>query len=101
MGVLAESIRSIFSRRELLFLMISREVRQRYLRTSPGLLWVILQPLIQILFYTFVFAGVLRYRLPGSDSAADYMLFVLGGLLPWSAFCEGASRAAQSLIGHA
>ena len=104
MGVLVESVRAIVSRRELLFLMISREVRQRYLRTWLGLLWVLLQPAILLVFYTFVFAVVLRVRLDagiGAGSRTGYMWFVLGGLLPWAAFSDGANRAAQSLLGHA
>lgn len=104
MRVLLESLRIIIARRELLLLMTWREVRTRYLRTSLGLLWVVLQPALLLLFYTFIFAVVFRVRLPmagGQASRTDYMLFVLGGLLPWTAFADGTVRAGQSLSGHA
>jgi lipopolysaccharide transport system permease protein len=100
-----ESVRNIVTRRELLAMMIARDVRQRYLRTSLGLLWIVLQPLLLLSFYTFVFSVVFRVRVDvgglGGGGPFEYMIFVLGALLPWLAFSEGTTRAAQSLLGHA
>jgi ABC-type polysaccharide/polyol phosphate export permease len=104
-SALLESLKTIVQRRELLYLLVARDVKQRYLRTALGMSWIVLQPLLLLLFYTFVFSVVLGVRLNtasgGEGSRSDYMLFVIGGLLPWLAFSDGTTRAAGSLLGNA
>jgi homopolymeric O-antigen transport system permease protein len=104
-SALVESLRTILVKRELLVLLIARDVKQRYLRSALGMSWIVLQPLLLLLFYTFVFSYVFKVRMSlsgtGEGTTLDYMLFILGGLLPWTAFSEGTNRAAASLMGNA
>jgi len=48
-----------------------------------GLVWVVLQPLLQVAIYVFVIAVILRVRFPGGSGGFDYAVYVLGGMVPW------------------
>ncbi|MCB1776661.1 MAG: ABC transporter permease, partial [Candidatus Competibacteraceae bacterium] len=60
----------------------------------------LLQPLLFILLYWWVFSAVLRTRFPQNSAFADtpFIVFLLSALLPWFAWQEGLSRAASAII---
>jgi len=65
--------------------LIRRDVRNRYLGSFSGGLWALLQPLIQLAVYGFVFVYVFNARVPGAN-APGYVPFLALGLWPWTAF---------------
>lgn len=83
--------------RDLLYLLMIRDVRLRYKQTALGVIWVILQPLISSLIFAVIFG---RFAgLPSGD--VPYLLFVFAGILPWNLFSMALGRAGNSLIGDA
>lgn len=97
-----ELLRNLYSRRELLFLIFSRDLRARYLQTRLGLPWLFLEPVLNVAFYFFVLDVLLRVR-PAEfgQSRQSYLIFLLAGLLAWNSFTEGTIRASQSLLSYA
>ncbi len=81
---------------ELILFLTYREVRVRYKQTLLGFTWVIIQPLVQMIVFSFVF-----HRL-GGISAGDipYPIFVLSGLLPWTLFANALSRGVPIIINY-
>jgi ABC-type polysaccharide/polyol phosphate export permease len=79
---------------------IGRELREQYAGSLLGVMWSILQPLLLILLYWWVFAAVMRIRFPAGSALADtpFIVFLLSALLPWFAFQEGVSRAAGAIL---
>ncbi len=75
-------------------LFVRREIRGRYVNSVFGLSWAIVQPLLFLGLYTFVFAYVMRVRFPGDGAAANFPLYLLCGMLPFS---DGLSRASSVL----
>ena len=58
--------------RELIAQLTRREVSQRYKGSLLGMAWPLVQPLLMLTVYTFVFSVVFRARwpsLPGADTA--------------------------------
>ena len=51
----------IYNRRELLWIMVTRNLRIRYKNSALGFLWSLLTPLCMILIYS-VFAHILRFN---------------------------------------
>jgi len=80
------------SRIWLLRSLIRRELLDRFAGTSIGLGWVLLQPLVMLAIYSFVFAWVLQVRLPGSDSTSAFVIHLALVLWPWTFFQEGLTR---------
>jgi len=71
---------------------IRRDIRNRYLGSFSGGLWALVQPLIQLAVYGFVFVYVFHAKVPGAD-APGYVPFLALGLWPWVAFSEAVTRA--------
>ncbi len=85
--------RELWEYRELLFMLALREVQLRYRQTFLGVAWVILQPLVTTVIFTFIFGRLLG---AGSDDI-QYELFAFAGLIPWNVFSQSLQRGGVSL----
>lgn len=96
-------LNEVWGSRELLFNLVSREVRGKYKRTVFGQLWSLANPLALMLVYTLVFGLLFRLKpLPGDPSGLDvFALWLLCGLLPWTFFASVASAGSGSLVENA
>jgi lipopolysaccharide transport system permease protein len=79
---------------------IRREIKNRYLGSFSGGLWALLQPLIQLAVYSFVFVRIFKAPLP-EGSTVGYVPFLFMGLWPWNAFAESLSRSCTSIQDNA
>ncbi len=79
---------------------IGRELREQYAGSLLGVVWSVLQPVLFILLYWWVFAAVMRIRFPAGTTLADtpFIVFLLSALLPWFAFQEGLTRATNAIL---
>ena len=59
------------------------------------------QPLWQLVLFTFVFSAVLKFRLPEGEPIASFPVFLFAALIPWSAFNEGVSRSTTAITDNA
>jgi lipopolysaccharide transport system permease protein len=82
--------------KELLYFLTWRDIKVRYKQTILGAIWAIMQPLLLMLIFTFVFA-----RLGGIKSDnVPYPLFAFAALLPWTFFSNAVTTSGNSLIGN-
>ena len=79
--------------------LVWRDVRSRYVGSGLGLAWAFANPILWMVLYTAVFAGVLRVPIPARFSS--FPEFLLAGLLPWMAMQEAISRSASALTDNA
>lgn len=96
-GWISLGLRDVWRYRELLGFLTWRDVKVRYKQTVIGILWVVLQPLLTMLLFTFVFSRLAKLPSQG----IPYPLFVYSGLLPWQLFTSGLSGASTSIVGSA
>lgn len=75
---------------------IRRDLRNRYLGSFSGGLWALVQPLVQLAVYGFVFVYVFKAKVPGAD-APGYLPFLALALWPWNAFAESLTRATTAI----
>jgi lipopolysaccharide transport system permease protein len=87
----------LFRNRELLYFLVWRDIKVRYKQAVLGVGWAVLQPLVQMLVFTFIFgvAAKLKSALP---PGLPYSVFVLSGLLPWQLFATSLSAGGMSLV---
>lgn len=81
-------------RRDLLRELVARDMKLRYKRSVLGVLWSLLNPLAQLLVFTFLFRRVVPLNIP------DYPSYVFSGLIVWSWFQSSLLAAASSLTGN-
>lgn len=86
--------RELWKYRELLSVLVSRDVKVRYKQSVLGIAWVVLRPLASMVIFTFVFGKLAAIP---SDGYA-YAPFVLSGLLPWFYFSGAVLSAGGSLV---
>ena len=74
-------------------------VRDRYLGSSLGSYWAIVNPLLMLAIFTFVFGFIFKIRLPGSDSTLAYAVWLISGYGPWIATNEAIMASSISVTG--
>jgi lipopolysaccharide transport system permease protein len=93
-------VSSIFRNRRLIASMARRDILARYRGSFGDIFWTILNPLILMATYFFVFGVVLRTRSAPEQSSTGFALYFLAGMLPWLAFSEAAGRSPQVIVEH-
>jgi lipopolysaccharide transport system permease protein len=91
---------SVWRNRSLIRSMVRRDVMGRYRGSFGGVFWALLNPLLLMLTYLFVFGVVLQARFAGDPSRAGFVLYFLAGMLPWLPFSEAAGRAPFVMLEH-
>lgn len=91
---------SIWNHRALIAAMARRDVLARYRGSFGDVFWTILNPLLLMATYFFVFGIVLQTRFGGDGSRTGFALYFLAGMLPWLAFSEPAGRAPHVVLEH-
>jgi lipopolysaccharide transport system permease protein len=91
---------TIWRNRGLIRVMVRRDVLGRYRGSFGGSFWTIINPLLLMLTYFFVFGVVLRDRYDPHASWSSFALYFLAGMLPWLAFSEAAGRAPGVMLEH-
>jgi ABC-type polysaccharide/polyol phosphate export permease len=86
----------LIAHRELLFLMVVRDLKARYTQSMLGLYWAVINPLVHALVFTAAFSIVVRVDVGDTP----YFLFVLTGLLAWNLLSHGVADATESFVEH-
>lgn len=93
-------LRNLVERRALIWQLVRRDFKQRYVGSAGGWLWGVVHPLVLLASYYFVFQVCLRVP-PPAGTSHNYTLYLLAGFLPWMLFQETVTRSAGSLVEHA
>jgi lipopolysaccharide transport system permease protein len=93
-------IKNIIKWKELLWQLVSREVKARYKQSILGYFWVVLNPLFQMLVMSFAFSIIMRIP-TNASSHIPYSIFLFVALLPWTLFTNSLSSASGALVGSA
>lgn len=79
---------------------IQRDLRSRFAGSFSGGLWALMQPLIQLAVYSFVFVHIFKARVPGAG-APGYVPFLVTAMWPWTAFSEAVLRSTTAIQDNA
>jgi lipopolysaccharide transport system permease protein len=91
---------TIWRNRGLIRVMVRRDILGRYRGSFGGAFWTIINPLLLMLTYFFVFGVVLRSRFGADNSRTGWALYFLAGMIPWLAFSEAVGRAPSVMLEH-
>ena len=75
-----------------------RDFIERYSGSSLGFAWSFIYPLINILIYMIIFGSLMGARLPGTSSVWGYGVYLIAGLIPWTAFTNTVTRASTVFL---
>ena len=80
--------------RDLFYFLVWRNIKVLYAQTILGFGWAILQPLVQIVIFTFIFGKVAQIPSDG----IPYPLFSTVAIIPWTYMSTAMSTSSQSLV---
>ncbi len=86
------------ARRLLNFLKMG--LRDRFLGSTLGLVWAIVNPLLMMGIFTFVFAFVFRSRLPGAETSLSFVIWLISGYGPWLAISDSLATSTGAVTGN-
>jgi len=89
---------TMWRHRSLIRSMTRRDILGRYRGSFGGATWAVLNPLLLMLTYFFIFGVVLQQKFNAGDRPVDYVLYFLAGMLPWLAFSEAVGRSPTILV---
>lgn len=96
-GLLDLDLAALWHYRELIFILVWRDVTVRYKQTLLGVAWAMFQPVATMLIFTAVFS--VMGKIP--SDGFPYPVFLYAGLLPWFYVSQSLSRGGTSLVGEA
>jgi len=96
-GGFLTAVRDAWRQRQLLDLLIRRELKARYKDSSLGFAWSLVRPIVMLLIYYFAIGKVLQ----AERSIPQYAIFVFAGLTIWGLFNEIVSSGTSSIVSNA
>jgi ABC-type polysaccharide/polyol phosphate export permease len=94
---LIADIREIWQYRELLYMLVVRDLKARYKGSVLGVAWSFLQPLGMMAVLTFAFSVINR----SDGTIKHFPVFALSGLLAWNFFSSSVVAGAASVVNNA
>jgi lipopolysaccharide transport system permease protein len=91
---ITHSKRRFVHRFDLLRELVNRDIKLLYKRSLLGIAWTLINPLLQLIVFAFVFQAVLPVGLP------NYASFTFIGLLVWNWFQTSLYQAAGVIISN-
>ena len=81
--------------REILYMLVLRDLKARTKQAYLGYLWILIQPLL----LTGVFSFLIQQVLGRTDlSDIPYPVFLMAGVIPWQFFANSLNESAESLV---
>ena len=88
------AVRTIWEHRQVLRMLVRRDLQRQYTTFRLGYLWTLLEPLGMAIVLWFVFSVLLGAR---DFGLSPYLLFIVVGVLPWWWFLKGIRASTKVL----
>lgn len=89
-----KDLKELYAYREMIWMLVRRELRGRYKGSALGFLWTFLNPLLQLGVYTIVFSVIMR------SDIEKYYLFLFVALIPWLFIATSVQGGATCILGQ-
>lgn len=97
-AVFLEQFRSMYQHRQLILVMLMRELKGTHQGMVLGRAWIVIRPLFRLAVYILI-AGILTGgRVAGGLSGLDYALYVLSGMIPWTILVLAMEDAPSQIV---
>jgi lipopolysaccharide transport system permease protein len=94
-GWLSLQFGELWRYRELLYFLVWRDIQIKYKQTVIGAAWAIIQPVMTMVIFTFIFGGLAKIPSDG----IPYPIFSFAALVPWGLFSAALGRTSSSVVG--
>ncbi|MBF4561685.1 ABC transporter permease [Microbacterium sp. VKM Ac-2870] len=91
------SLKAVFDHRQLLSLLVRRDIKARYKDSALGVLWTLINPIVQLAVY-YVVMGQILGAARGID---NFAIYVFSGLTIFGLLSESLTGTTASIIANA
>lgn len=88
---------AVWKYRDLLMLLVRRDFVAVYKQTILGPLWLVIQPIMQSLIFSFIFSRIARI----STDELPPILFYMAGITLWTYFADCLNKTSNTFISNA
>ena len=90
----------LYNSRKLIRRLAVNDFKKRYAGSYMGVVWALVQPVVTVLMYWFVFDRIFQTKSQMVAGGVDvpYVLFLTTGLVPWFFFNEALMNGTTSLL---
>jgi lipopolysaccharide transport system permease protein len=99
-GWVSLELRELWRYRELAIFLALRDVMVRYKQSLLGIAWVVLQPLLTMVVFTFLFRALLGADRMPAPEGVPYAVSTYCALVPWQLFARALSASSDSLAAN-
>ena len=92
---IAERLSTIILHRQIIKSMVVKNLRGKYIGSTLGISWAIINPLLIMLVITFIFSQIMRTEIK------YFPILVLSAYLPWNFFINSIMESATSMESNA
>lgn len=92
----ARALLEVFRHREMLSLLVRRDLKSRYKDSALGFVWTLIRPLTQLAIYWVVIGKFLG----AERGIPDFAIYVFAGLTAYGLFSEIVASGTASIVGN-
>ena len=92
--IMFSSLKEIIQYRELIYLLIIRDIKSRYKQSILGIAWAIIRPFSLMVIFTLIFGKLAKLPSEG----IPYPIFSYIALLPWTLFTTSITAGTGSIV---
>lgn len=96
-GLFDLDLKEVWRYRELLVVLVYRDIQVLYKQAALGAAWAVVQPVFAVIIFSLIFG---RFAKMPSDGA-PYPVFAFSAVLPWTYFAEAVRRGSTGLVSDA
>lgn len=90
----------LLQNRRLIWKLAKNDFKTRYAGSYMGAVWALVQPVVTVVLYYFVFEVIFnnRSQMLANGITAPYVLWLTAGLVPWFYFSEAIMQGTMALL---
>lgn len=96
-GLFGFNIKEVLAYKDLILLLVKRDITAVYKQTILGPLWMVIQPIFTTAIYTFTFSATAKM----STDSIPPILFYLMGQIFWTYFADSLNKTSNTFIANA
>lgn len=94
-------IKALLRHRSIIKSYVKRDFTGRYKGSIFGSLWTVINPLVILGIYTFVFSGIFRIKFGSEGGLLNFAIYTFCGMIAWTAFSDAIGRSATIISENA
>jgi lipopolysaccharide transport system permease protein len=99
--ILSNFLQKIYLQHDLIRNLVVRDLRARYIGSFMGFFWSVINPIVLLVSYSFVFMVIFKMGAPDNSGTANFPLFLFCSILPWLFFQDTLQRSSTVIIDNA